>query len=150
MNKTIIEPRLRPELLPQVCLLDLQNYNLSHPENWLRIAEQRPENYTTITRGDNLLGYSLVFPLKKAAYEALRAGRIGDFELQLKDLSEEPAGFYVASVASSMRIRGRFPFLGGLLVGLVGAQTIKTPKEVIAIPVSRTGKNLAEILGCED
>ena len=136
MIKTIVEPRIRREFLPQISLLDLENYHLDHPQNWQRIAEQRPEFYTVISRGNNVLGYSLVLPLRREAYESLRAGKIGDFELQPRDISDDPAGFYVASVAASRQIRNRFPLLCGVLVGLVGAQTIRASKEVIAM--SRT------------
>jgi hypothetical protein len=151
MNKHIIvDPRLEKRFLPQISDLDQINFKLEHPRNWIEISESRSDLYTLIRRGEEVLGYVLIMPLRRPTFEALKSGTLGDYEVGLRDLSENPAGIYVASVASSPRIRNKFGFIGGLLVGIVGGQIAKVPTEVLAIPISRVGEHMARILQMEE
>lgn len=144
MGKIMIDSSLNRKYLSQLFELDLANFGIAEGDNWKKIAESKPELYSVLRRNDKVLGYTLVLPLRNQAYGELKQGRLSEEELNLKDITENPGGFYVASVASDPNAK-KFPFIGGTLVGMVAGQTMRLPMEVLTIAISRTGENLANM-----
>jgi len=142
----VLDSALRREDIGQLCDIDRFNFNSEPTANAIELAERRPGMYHVLRRGDEVLGYTLVMPLRKITFDALKQGKIWEDELTVADVSNSPGGLYICSVAASQRVKNRAPFVSGTLVGLVGGQVGRASTEVIAVPVTRVGEKIARML----
>jgi hypothetical protein len=139
--------------MAQIVDIDRQVYGSEPFAVAFQWAEHRPEMYTLITREstknvDRVLGYGLVMPLRKIALDALKDGKMGEEELELKYLAEkDPEGFYIASLAVNPSIRSKFPIVSGLIIGNTIAPAIKGDRETLAVTVTRAGENMCKLYG---
>ncbi len=143
-----LDARLERKYVDQVIELDRANYEQDPFPAALAWAEQKPWLYTLLRRGETVLGYGLVIPLIKNAFEALKEGRIWEDEITLDDISEtSPDGYYLASIAASADANYRER---ALIVGSTVGQLLRISKEVIAVPISEAGEKIARMIHMEE
>ena len=144
----LLDNELDKAYLEQLCDIDRAAYQLEPTPQALVWAERKPWMYHILRRGDEVLGYTLVIPLRKIAYDAMKQGRIWEEELRVSDIDgTDPKGFYGGSIAASPKVRfNRQPFITGTLCGILGGQLGRSSREIIAIPITEAGQNLAEML----
>ncbi len=147
-KQIVLDNELDRKYLGQLCEIDWTAFKLEPTAQAVEWAEENPWMYHVLRRGDDVLGYTLVMPLKKRAYDAMKQGRIFEDELELRDIdNNNPKGLYIGSIAASPKVRfNKHPFVTGTLCGVLGGQLGRSSREVIAIPFTKTGQKLAEML----
>lgn len=147
MKSIKLDSRLKRKYIPQIAEIDFATYGAMPSENYEKIALRFPEAYKVIRFGNRVLGYTLVLGLNKRCLDALKQGRIGEEEINIRDISQtSPEGIYIASIAAANFVKNKKPFISGTLVGILAGQVIDFRGEVIAMPVTRTGINLAKMI----
>lgn len=135
-----IDFKLQKEFRDQLIDLDRTVYQQEPYQNQLLIAERRPEAYTIIRRGDQVVGYGLVLPLRKAAFDSLKKGKIWESELDVKCLADRtPAGFYISSIAARPDASERER---AMIVGSTVSPPLRINFETVAIPISEAGARI--------
>jgi hypothetical protein len=142
----VIDNEVRREYFEQLFRIDASSFSEEPTENEIAWAEERPWMYRVLRRRNDVLGYTLVMPLRKVAFDALRSGRIWEHDIRVKDISDDPEGFYIGSVASSPSVRLIQPVITGTLLGVMAGQVGRSNKEVMAVPVSRVGEKIAQTI----
>ncbi len=145
MNSPLtIDFKLQKEYFGQLIDIDKAVFQQEPRPNQVAIAEKRPELYTIIRRGDKVVGYGLVLPLRKAALTALKEGRIWEDELDLGCLTDRlPTGFYISSIAAIQDASERER---AMIVGSTVSPPLRIPIETIAIPISEAGDRICRNL----
>jgi hypothetical protein len=112
------------------------------------MAEKTPWLYHVLRQGNNVLGYTLVLPLRKTAFNEMKTGEIWENELGFSDINEvNPEGFYLSSVAASSKvISAQQNYITGRLCGVAGGQLGRSSKPVIAVPITEKGQSILEML----
>jgi hypothetical protein len=145
-----MDSQLKREYIPQLEEIDFATYGTMPSENYRKIASRFPDAYKLLRFGDKVLGYILLLGLNKNCLDALKQGKIGEEEISVIDISQtDPAGIYIASIASAPSVRNQKPFVSGTLVGSLAGRILDFRGEVVAMPVTRTGTNLARMLSLE-
>jgi hypothetical protein len=143
----VIDNELDMKYIGQLFDIDKYNFGIEPAKNFLEMSERYPWMYHVLRKGDQVLGYTLVMRLREAAHEALKTGAIWEDELSWTDIDVEgPGGLYLSSVAAAESVKGKYPFVSGLLCGIVGGQLGRLSEEVIAIPVTKSGQNIVDML----
>ncbi len=143
-NPLTIDFKLQREHFGQLIDIDRIVFRQEPHPNQVAIAERRPELYTVIRRGDHVVGYGLVLPLRKAALTALKEGKIWEDELNIGCLTDRlPAGFYISSIAAIQDASERER---AMIVGSTVSPPFRTPFETIAIPISEAGNRICRNL----
>ena len=139
----ILDPELDRSYIEQLCDIDRISFQSEPFQNALEWAKQKPWMYSVLRRGNDVLGYTLIMPLRKNAYESIKKGRMWETEISVIDIDNtHPEGFYLASIASARITRNRFPFINGILCGIAGGQLERASLEIMAIPVTRVGQKI--------
>jgi hypothetical protein len=150
MSRLSIDSQLKRKYVPQLEEIDFATYGIMPSENYRKIASRFPDAYKLLRFGDKVLGYTLLLGLNKNCLDALKQGKIGEEEISVRDISQTyPEGVYIASIASAPSMRNQKPFVSGTLVGSLTGRILDFRGEVIAMPVTRTGINLARMLSLE-
>lgn len=141
----VIDNKLERAYLDQLVALDRTAYHQEPTRVSLDWAERRPEMYTILRRGDYVVGYGLVLPLRQAPFEALQDGNIWEDELLVSCLSDSstPDGYYLASIVAVPNATARER---AMIVGVTVGPLLRAPRETIAIPVSSAGERICHIL----
>jgi len=143
-----LDATLKRRYVGQVVELDRINYQQAPFPAALAWAEQRPWMYTLLRRGETVLGYGLVIPLIKSAFEALKEGRMWEDEITLNYIAENsPRGYYLASIAANPEANYRER---ALIVGSTVGSLLRSPQEVIAVPISEAGDKIARMIHMEE
>ncbi len=143
-NPLTIDFKLQKEHVGKLIEIDRIAYQQEPHQNQLLIAERRPELYTIVRRGDHVVGYGLVLPLRKAVFKALKEGRMWEDELGFDCLTDRlPAGFYIASIAAKLEASQRER---AMIVGSTVSPPLRARAETIAIPISDAGDRICRNL----
>lgn len=143
----ILDNELYERYLLQLCEIDRASFGSEPTPQAMQWAKAKPWMYYVLRAGEEVIGYTLVMPLREVAFNAMKKGELWENRLQVSDVADsDPKGFYVASIAASNRML-RYSFVVGTLCGILLGELGRCSKPVIAVPITRTGQKLAEILG---
>ena len=135
-----MDARLDPEFLDQIIAIDWEAFNEGPDPFFLQMTETHPDLYVVARRGKQVKAYGLVLPLRKVAFDAIKAGKMWETELALRDLDlSNPHGFYVAAIAAHPRAN---IWERGMLVGSAMGTVMRVPQETIAVAVSQAGQDI--------
>ncbi len=144
MNSPLtIDFKLQKEHFGQLIDIDRAVFQQEPHQNQIAIAERRPELYTVIRRGNDVVGYGLVLPLRKTALKALKEGRMWEDEIGLDCLTDRPVGFYISSIAAKLDASERER---AMIVGSTVSPPFREKHETIAIPISEAGDRICRNL----
>ena len=143
-NPLTIDFKLHKGHIDQLTAIDRVVYHQEPDQNQMAIADRRPELYTIIRRGDFVIGYGLVLPLRKAVFKALKTGQIWEDEINLECLTERlPTGLYITAIAT---VPGASERERAMLVGSTVSPALRTPIETITVPISEAGDRICRNL----
>ena len=145
-------PRVAPENLDELRVIDSLSYGNKTPEIALQWAEKFPWAYILIQRKEQkgawrTMGYGLVIPIDSIIFDGLIKGKLSEGDIKPKHvrLPNNAHALYIASIGTLLDDINTYE--SSRLVGAVAGQCLRVPIPVIGIAISEAGLRIGNEFG---